>query len=118
MTNIPPNKQPSLNNKAPNQLSNTGRTPEESSPPLPKDAYSNDDKSISYDGPMKQSLPTPPPLTVARRLSDVFAENLIEPAFRTDLPAILDRIEKTEQLVYCNTLLIQASLLTNIADAG
>ncbi|KAG0376755.1 hypothetical protein BGX24_007281, partial [Mortierella sp. AD032] len=132
MTNIPLNKQASLKNKAPNQLSNTGRTPEESSPPLvafqvtgppivasqPKDAYSNDDNSISYDGPIKKSLSTPPPFTEARRLSDVFTENLIEPAFRTDLPAILDRIEKTEQLVYCNTLLIQASLLTNIADAG
>ncbi|KAG0256435.1 hypothetical protein BGZ95_005495, partial [Linnemannia exigua] len=54
----------------------------------------------------------------AKRLSNMFSENLTKPALRTDLPALLDRIEKTEQLIYCSTLLTQASLLTATAGAG
>ncbi|KAF9952187.1 hypothetical protein BGZ72_006453 [Mortierella alpina] len=51
-------------------------------------------------------------VSVDNRLSTVFSENSVAPARRTDLPVLLDRIEKIDQLVYCNTLLVSTSSLT------
>ncbi|KAG0248388.1 hypothetical protein BGZ95_008089, partial [Linnemannia exigua] len=84
-----------------------------------KNACSDDNKSISSSVAADTPLPSPPPPpTDTKRFSVVFTENLTKPALRTDLPTLLDRIEKTEQLLYCNALLIQASSLTTTAEAG
>ncbi|KAF9151533.1 hypothetical protein BG015_006554 [Linnemannia schmuckeri] len=40
---------------------------------------------------------------------DIFSENVTRPGIRTGLPRLQDRIERTEQLVYCRTLLLQHS---------
>ncbi|KAF9110645.1 hypothetical protein BGX30_007915, partial [Mortierella sp. GBA39] len=41
---------------------------------------------------------------------NVFLENVPKPTLRTDLPRPQQRIERTEQLIYCNALLLQDSL--------
>ncbi|KAF9119466.1 hypothetical protein BGX30_003819 [Mortierella sp. GBA39] len=41
---------------------------------------------------------------------DVFPENVPKPAIKTELPRPQQRIERTDQLVYCNSLLLQDSL--------
>ncbi|KAG9062359.1 hypothetical protein KI688_005274 [Linnemannia hyalina] len=41
---------------------------------------------------------------------NVFLENVSKPTLKTDLPRPQQRIERTEQLIYCNTLLLQDSL--------
>ncbi|KAG0300314.1 hypothetical protein BGZ97_003297, partial [Linnemannia gamsii] len=38
---------------------------------------------------------------------DFFPQNLPNLVFRTELPALQDRVERTEQLVYCNRLLLR-----------
>ncbi|KAK3824095.1 MAG: WD40-repeat-containing domain protein [Linnemannia elongata] len=38
---------------------------------------------------------------------NIFAENVPRPMFKTELPSLGQRIEKTDQLIYCNTLLLQ-----------
>ncbi|KAG0291564.1 hypothetical protein BGZ96_005064 [Linnemannia gamsii] len=42
-----------------------------------------------------------------QNLSVIFLENLPKPAAETALPVLSERVEKTAQLVYCNTLLLQ-----------
>ncbi|KAG0374597.1 hypothetical protein BGX24_010197, partial [Mortierella sp. AD032] len=109
---IPKSKTKDLKGKAYNRSLNAGRTPQVIGPPLlvsqasrppivalrPKDASSDNNKSISSSVAVDKPLPTPPPPTEAKRLSVVFTENLTKPTLMTDLPALLDRIEKTEQL--------------------
>ncbi|KAG0374315.1 hypothetical protein BGX24_010562, partial [Mortierella sp. AD032] len=124
-----------LKNKAFKQSLIVERTPQAIGPPLlaseatrqpivaslPNDVCSDDIMSISSYAPSDKFLSTPTPpteATEAKRLSVVFTENLTKPTLRTDLPALSGRIEKTEQLVYCNALLVQASSLTTTADAG
>ncbi|KAG0367019.1 hypothetical protein BGX24_003439, partial [Mortierella sp. AD032] len=101
-----------LKRKASNQSLNVGRSLQATGPPLlafqatrqpvvaslPKDACSDDNMSISSYALSINSLPTPSPPIATKGLSIVFAENLIKPALRTDLPTLLDHIEKTEQL--------------------
>ncbi|KAF9957705.1 hypothetical protein BGZ72_001515 [Mortierella alpina] len=72
----------------------------------PKNVHSDDRKA------------TPSGTSVENPLSTVFPENLLDSGVKTDLPVLLDRIEKIKQLVYCNTLLVQASTLTTAADDG
>ncbi|KAG0372959.1 hypothetical protein BGX24_012348, partial [Mortierella sp. AD032] len=68
-------------------------------------------KSISSSVAAHKHVPISQP-TKAKTLSIGFAENLLRPALKTNLPALLDRIEKTDQLVYCGTLLLQATATT------
>lgn len=52
------------------------------------------------------NLPSPPTtLDVPPRV--IFSENISSPGIKTALLHLQDRIEKVEQLVYCNTLLLQ-----------
>ncbi|KAG0363531.1 hypothetical protein BGX24_004878, partial [Mortierella sp. AD032] len=83
-----------------------------------KDAYSDDNKSTSSNVSADKMLPILLPSTGSKRLLDVFTDNLPKPALRTDLTTLLDRIEKIEQLVYYNTLLVQTSSLMTTAGAG
>ncbi|KAF9144372.1 hypothetical protein BG015_000133 [Linnemannia schmuckeri] len=41
-------------------------------------------------------------------ITGIFPMNLSKPAIKTDLPRPQDRIERTDQLVYCNTLLLSS----------
>ncbi|KAF8934438.1 hypothetical protein BGZ47_010368 [Haplosporangium gracile] len=51
-----------------------------------------------------------PLLAVYHVSIDVFPENVPKPVINTDLPRPQQRIERTDQLVYCNNLLLQDSL--------
>ncbi|KAF9112306.1 hypothetical protein BGW39_004086, partial [Mortierella sp. 14UC] len=42
-------------------------------------------------------------------ITSIFSEDVVAPVIRSDLPRLQQRIDKTEQLVYCNTLLYQDS---------
>ncbi|KAH7056805.1 hypothetical protein BKA57DRAFT_434266 [Linnemannia elongata] len=63
--------------------------------------------------PEDSSLPTP--LAIAKSISDIFLENLPKPVIKTDLPALVDRIEVTQQLVYCCRLLIDSQAVISLA---
>ncbi|KAG0053395.1 hypothetical protein BGZ90_006241, partial [Linnemannia elongata] len=58
-------------------------------------------------------LPAPPQVTL-----NVFSKNMSRPAIKTDLPRPQQRIERTDQLIYCSTLLLRDSLLLSSADQG
>lgn len=49
-------------------------------------------------------------------LMDIVLENVPKPVIKTDLPRSQQRIERTDQLVYCNILLLQDSLVTQSAE--
>ncbi|KAF9298896.1 hypothetical protein BGZ88_003760, partial [Linnemannia elongata] len=53
-----------------------------------------------------------------RPLKDIFPENVTKPAVKTALPGLQERIERTEQLLYCNMLLPQDSVVSSSFDAG
>ncbi|KAG0356180.1 hypothetical protein BGX24_006466, partial [Mortierella sp. AD032] len=53
------------------------------------------------------SLSSPP--TVKRVPKDIFPENLPAPTCKTELPRLQERVDKTEQLVYCNAVINQGS---------
>ncbi|KAF9298709.1 hypothetical protein BGZ88_005181 [Linnemannia elongata] len=57
----------------------------------------------------QQDKPLPQALTENRLLTDIFPENVAKPAVKTALPRLQDRIERTNQLLYCNSLLLQES---------
>ncbi|KAG0278321.1 hypothetical protein BGZ96_002441 [Linnemannia gamsii] len=59
-----------------------------------------------------------PPLNASRVLEGIFTENLPTPTIKTELPLLQQRIERTDQLVYCNTLLLQDSSSSPIAESG
>ncbi|KAF8927214.1 hypothetical protein BGZ47_002267, partial [Haplosporangium gracile] len=46
-----------------------------------------------------------PPVTKSEAISDIFPKSLDKPEIKTGLPKLLDRIEETRQLVYCNRLI-------------
>ncbi|KAG0278388.1 hypothetical protein BGZ95_004137, partial [Linnemannia exigua] len=138
---IPKSKTKDLRNKASDQSLDAGGIPQATSLPFltsqalgpiivssqakiysavdsgSNDAFSDDNISTSSNVPTEKPLPRRPPSTQVNLL-DVFTENLAKPTLKTDLPTLLDRIEKTEQLVYCSTLLVQASSLKITANAG
>ncbi|KAG9067049.1 hypothetical protein KI688_012961 [Linnemannia hyalina] len=45
--------------------------------------------------------------------SVIFPENVAKPAVKTSLPGLQERIERTEQLLYCNILLHQDSVISS-----
>ncbi|KAK3808236.1 MAG: hypothetical protein JOS17DRAFT_780627 [Linnemannia elongata] len=55
------------------------------------------------------------PLNEACVLEMIFAEDVPKPTIKTELPQLQQRIEMTQQLVYCNTLLRQDSLSLIVA---
>ncbi|KAK3804796.1 MAG: hypothetical protein JOS17DRAFT_826065, partial [Linnemannia elongata] len=50
-----------------------------------------------------------PALVETKRTSNIFLENLPAPVMKTELPAVQDRIEVTQQLAYCSALLLRGS---------
>ncbi|KAF9275549.1 hypothetical protein BGZ88_002274, partial [Linnemannia elongata] len=68
---------------------------------------------------MSDQVESPRPLLTVRGVSlDVFPENVPKPAIKTELPHPQQRIERTDQLVYCSTLLMQNSLLLSSTERG
>ncbi|KAK3829740.1 MAG: hypothetical protein J3R72DRAFT_262267 [Linnemannia gamsii] len=55
------------------------------------------------------STSTLPPSTIVQTRKRIFTEDISRPGIRAVIPRFQDRIEKTEQLVYCNILLLQHS---------
>ncbi|KAF9139622.1 hypothetical protein BGX30_007676, partial [Mortierella sp. GBA39] len=50
--------------------------------------------------------------------SVIFPENVAKPAVKTALPGLQDRIERTDQLLYCNMLFLQDSIISSPFGAG
>ncbi|KAG0066619.1 hypothetical protein BGZ89_007076, partial [Linnemannia elongata] len=50
--------------------------------------------------------------------SVIFPENVAKQAAKTALPDLQERIERTDQLLYCNMLLLQHSVVSSSSDAG
>ncbi|KAG0053315.1 hypothetical protein BGZ90_006256, partial [Linnemannia elongata] len=50
--------------------------------------------------------------------SVIFPENVAKPSVRTALPGLQERIERTDQLLYCNMLLLQDSAISSSSDEG
>ncbi|KAF9125049.1 hypothetical protein BGW39_007724, partial [Mortierella sp. 14UC] len=130
---IPKSKNKEPKDNASDQSLNAIRSPQATGPPSvdslaagppivtsqPKDAHSDDDESISSNVPAEKPLPSPPPAPEAKKPSALFFENVSKPLMKTALPTLLARIEKTEQLIYCNALLLQSSLPSqHTADAA
>ncbi|KAG9063982.1 hypothetical protein KI688_004096 [Linnemannia hyalina] len=61
----------------------------------------------NFTSPVSNSNPPSPPTTVDLPSRVNFSENITNPGIKTALPRLQDRIEKVEQLVYCNTLFLQ-----------
>ncbi|KAG9065468.1 hypothetical protein KI688_001751 [Linnemannia hyalina] len=55
------------------------------------------------------------PLYTSCILEDIFNEDVPKPTIKTELPQLQQRIKMTQQLVYCNTLLLQDSLSLVVA---
>ncbi|KAG9063885.1 hypothetical protein KI688_003999 [Linnemannia hyalina] len=65
--------------------------------------------SVASQVDSQQNKPLPQAPAENRLLTDVFPENVAKPAVKTTLPGLQDRIERTNQLLYCNTLFLQES---------
>ncbi|KAG9063966.1 hypothetical protein KI688_004080 [Linnemannia hyalina] len=64
------------------------------------------DQAVISTPPVDKSLPAP---VKTKRMSNIFLENLAAPMMKIELPAVQDRIEVTQQLAYCNALLLHGS---------
>ncbi|KAH7056815.1 hypothetical protein BKA57DRAFT_214105 [Linnemannia elongata] len=76
----------------------------------------NDSQLVPTSSPEDKTFQTP--LAMAKSISDIFLENMPKPVVKADLPALLDRIEVTQQLVYCCRLLINSQAVISPAGAA
>ncbi|KAG0063983.1 hypothetical protein BGZ90_002424, partial [Linnemannia elongata] len=96
-----------VNATAPNQAVHAQNTPQVVGPPT---ASLASDIHLVTDQPVTSSLRVDKPLNdpvETKRTSNIFLENLPAPVMKTELPAIQDRIEVTQQLAYCTALLLR-----------
>ncbi|KAK3810597.1 MAG: hypothetical protein JOS17DRAFT_807433 [Linnemannia elongata] len=70
------------------------------------DFHSLADHPVTITPLVDRPLPAP---VETKRTSSIFLENLPAPVMKTELPAVQDRIEVTQQLAYCSALLLRAS---------
>ncbi|KAG9063980.1 hypothetical protein KI688_004094 [Linnemannia hyalina] len=70
------------------------------------DVHSFADLAVTSTPPVDKSLPAP---VETKWISNIFLENLPAPMVKTELPAVQDRIEVTQQLAYCSALLLHGS---------
>ncbi|KAF9536993.1 hypothetical protein EC957_009121, partial [Mortierella hygrophila] len=116
---LPRPKNKRLKHKTSNQSLTAQATPQLAASPVisqPTDSITNNSQSVSTNAPEDKSLPIPP--SMAKSISDIFLENLPRPFIKTDLPALLDRIEVTQQLIYCCRLLIDSQAIVSSAGAA
>ncbi|KAF9313649.1 hypothetical protein BGZ91_006205, partial [Linnemannia elongata] len=71
---------------------------------------SGDSQAYSSGITMQDKPLPPPPPTEAQPLADIFLDNLPKTIIKSELPHLQQRIERIEQLVCCNALLLQDSL--------
>ncbi|KAG0294666.1 hypothetical protein BGZ97_005026, partial [Linnemannia gamsii] len=118
---LPKSKTKGLNNQASNQTLSTQVLPlAAESPTISKPSSSPIGNSASDNSSAPEGKPLTPLPAEASSISDIFSENPPKPVIKTDLPALMDRIEVTQQLVYCNRLLIdgQSTILRANAAKG
>ncbi|KAG0066411.1 hypothetical protein BGZ90_001420, partial [Linnemannia elongata] len=70
------------------------------------DIHSVADKPVTSSPRFEKPLPAP---AETKKTSNIFLENLAAPVKKTELPAVQDRIEVTQQLAYCTALLLRGS---------
>ncbi|KAG0041823.1 hypothetical protein BGZ90_009643, partial [Linnemannia elongata] len=70
------------------------------------DIHSIADNPVTSSPPLDKPLPAP---VETKKTPNIFLENLSAPMMKTELPAIQDRIEVTQQLAYCTALLLRGS---------
>ncbi|OAQ24028.1 WD40 repeat-like protein [Linnemannia elongata AG-77] len=70
------------------------------------DIHSVADKPVTSSPSFEKPLPAP---AETKKTSNIFLENLAAPVKKTELPAVQDRIEVTQQLAYCTALLLRGS---------
>ncbi|KAG9069603.1 hypothetical protein KI688_010507 [Linnemannia hyalina] len=58
------------------------------------------------------------PFYISRTLEDIFDEDVPRPTMKTELPQLQQRIEMTQQLVYCNALLLRDTLSPQKSATG
>jgi hypothetical protein len=98
--------------KASNQSSISPAHSQKSRPPfvashINKEHLDHDATLPSCD---TDSKPSPSAAAESRRCMDIFPENVSMLVLKTELLTPQDRVERTEQPVYCNSLLIRGSL--------
>ncbi|KAF9899252.1 hypothetical protein EC991_009223, partial [Linnemannia zychae] len=111
---IPKSKNKQLKNKVSSQSLSAVHTPQAKDPHLIVPLASETLIVTSSDGigkPMLKRLPTK-----TQERSIIFRENPAKPSTGTVLPVIMERIEKIEQLVHCNTLLLQDEKARNTTE--
>ncbi|KAH7056800.1 hypothetical protein BKA57DRAFT_532399 [Linnemannia elongata] len=94
---------------APNQAVSAQNPPQVVGPPTASsasDIHSVADHPVISSPLLDKPLPAP---VEAKRTSNIFFENLPAPVMKTELPAVQDRIEVTQQLVHCTALLLRGS---------
>ncbi|KAG0315149.1 hypothetical protein BGZ97_008543 [Linnemannia gamsii] len=98
-------KSEGLNNKAPNQSLDAQVSPPPAArlPPVTSKTKDNECRPTTSSSPTYNLLPTPP--TKTKLISGIFPKNLAKPVIKSELPGQQDRIEVTQQLVYCSRLI-------------
>ncbi|KAG0057720.1 hypothetical protein BGZ89_001806, partial [Linnemannia elongata] len=94
---------------APNQAVHAHNTPQVVGSPTASsvsDIHSVADHPVISSPSIDKPLPAP---VEAKKTQNIFLENLAAPVMKTELPAVQDRIEVTQQLVYCTSLLLRGS---------
>ncbi|KAF9112951.1 hypothetical protein BGW39_003898, partial [Mortierella sp. 14UC] len=82
-------------------------------PPNEKTTHSLVVASLDFSSNSTTSLST-----MVRPRKDFFRENVSRPGIKTTLPRLQERIERTEQLIYCNALLLQHSSSQSTTSSG
>ncbi|OAQ35034.1 hypothetical protein K457DRAFT_13604 [Linnemannia elongata AG-77] len=72
--------------------------------------------SCQVDDHRNKTLPIAKTDDVSR--SVIFPENVAKPSVKTALPGLHERIERTDQLLYCNMLLLQDSVVSSSFNTG
>ncbi|KAG9063961.1 hypothetical protein KI688_004075 [Linnemannia hyalina] len=102
---------------ATNQELSTQDLPQVVGPPTAfsaSDIHSMDNHVLASTPLVDNPLPTP---VETKWISNIFLENLPSPMVKTELPAVYDRIEVTQQLAYCCALLLHGSFLPQVTAA-
>ncbi|KAF9537274.1 hypothetical protein EC957_008518 [Mortierella hygrophila] len=98
-----------VDNTVTNQAVSAQTPPQVVGPPTASsasDIHSMDNHTLASTLLVDKPLPAP---VETKRISNIFLENLPAPVTKTELPAVQDRIEVTQQLAYCSALLLHGS---------
>ncbi|KAG0379336.1 hypothetical protein BGX24_000827 [Mortierella sp. AD032] len=105
---------PEIKSKASNQSLNTQPPSQQLARPSSiasqtGNSSSGDNQYLSLNAVQEKPLPLPP-TSHRPGLEEIFTNNVAKPALRTELPRLRQRIERTQQLAYCFSLLPKDSL--------